>query len=195
MIKANPVRNIKILREENKISNGAKILVVDNDKDMCWLIASILREEGYCVDNVYDGESALLKINYHYYEILVLDYKLSGLSGLSILEKARQINSSNETIMISAFGNESVRVKARELGAYAFLDKPFHIDRLKKTVKKALIEQRKRCANEANSRKVASPTGWRSCCTPDEHLGSSGFCGGTNSSSPKNRHPVHIGAS
>ncbi len=63
--------------------------MVDNDKDMCWLIAAILREEGYSVDNAYDGESALLKINQHHYEILVLDYKLSGLSGLTILEKAR----------------------------------------------------------------------------------------------------------
>lgn len=163
----------------------AKILVVDNDKDMCWLIASILREEGYCVDNVYDGESALLKINHHHYEIIVLDYKLSGLSGLSILEKARQINSSNETIMISAFGDESVRAKTRELGAYAFLDKPFHIDRLKKTVKKALIKQKRMCPNEANSHKLDS-------CSLDEHFSSSGFCSGTNNSSSKDGHSVHI---
>jgi len=166
----------------------AKILVVDNDKDMCWLIASILREEGYSVDNAYDGESAFLKINQHNYEILVLDYKLSGLSGLSILEKARQINPSNETIMISAFGNESVRAKAKELGAYAFLDKPFNIDRLKKTVKKALTEQRRRCTNEANLHKL-HPRG-----SPDEHLSSSGFCSGADSGSIKDRHPVHIGA-
>ncbi len=167
----------------------AKILVVDNDKDMCWLIASILREEGYSVDNAYDGESALLKINQHNYEILVLDYKLSGLSGLSILEKARQIDPSNETIMISAFGNESVRAKAKELGAYTFLDKPFNIDRLKKTVKKALTKQSRRCVNETNLHKLHSR------CSPNEHLSSSGFCSGTNSGSPKDRHPVHIGAS
>ncbi|MFH1691771.1 MAG: response regulator [Candidatus Omnitrophota bacterium] len=109
----------------------------------------------HSVDNVYDGEAALLKISHHCYEILILDYRLSGLSGLSILENSRQINPSNEAIMISAFGNESVRAKAKELGAYAFLDKPFHIDRLKKTVKKALIEQKRRCANEANLHKVA----------------------------------------
>jgi len=172
-----------------------KILVVDNDKDMCWLIASILREEGYSVDNAYDGESALLKINQYHYEILVLDYKLSGLSGLSILEKARQINPSNETIMISAFGNESVRAKAKELEVYAFLDKPFNIDRLKKTVKKALTKQRRRCVNETNLHKVAClPAGRHSRCSPNEHLSSSSFCSGTNSGSPKDRHPVHIGA-
>ncbi len=162
--------------------------MVDNDKDMCWLIASILREEGYSVDNAYDGESALLKINQHHYEILVLDYKLSGLSGLSILENARRISPSNETIMISAFGNESVRAKAKELGAYAFLDKPFNIDRLKITVKKALAKQR-RCVNETNLHKLHSR------CSPNEHLSSSGFCStGADSGESKDRHPVHIGA-
>lgn len=166
----------------------AKILVVDNDKDMCWLIASILREEGYSVDNAYDGESAFLKINQHNYEILVLDYKLSGLSGLSILERVNQINPSNETIMISAFGNQAVRTKAKELGAYAFLDKPFNIDRLKKMVKKALTKQRRRCVNETNLHKLHSRS------SPDEHISPSGFCSGANSSSSKDRHPVHIGA-
>ncbi len=135
----------------------AKILVVDNDKDMCRLIVSILREEGYSVDNAYDGESALLQINRHHYGILVLDYKLSGLSGLSILENARRISPSNETIMISAFGNESVRAKAKELGVYAFLDKPFNIDRLKKTVKRALIKQRTRCINDHFSSSILEP--------------------------------------
>ena len=166
----------------------AKILVVDNDKDMCWLIASILREEGYLVDNAYDGESAFLKINQHHYEILVLDYKLSGLSGLSILEKARQINPSNETIMVSAFGNESVRTKAKELGAYAFLDKPFNIDRLKKTVKKALTKQRRKCVNETNLHKLHSR------CSPNVVYSSSSFCSGADSGCPKDRHSVHIGA-
>jgi len=127
-----------------------KILVVDNDKDMCWLIASILKEKGLCVDIAYNVKSALAKINRHQYEVMVLDYKLSGMSGLTVLEKTHQIKPPIVTIMISAFGNESVRLKARELGAYAFLDKPFNINRLKRMVKKALTEQKKRCVSKAN---------------------------------------------
>ncbi len=50
-----------------------KILVVDNDKGMCWLIAAILREEGLCVDITHDVKSALAKINHHQYEVMVLD--------------------------------------------------------------------------------------------------------------------------
>ena len=127
-----------------------KILVVDNDRDMCWLIASILEEEDLYVDIAYDVKSALVKINHYQYEVMILDYKLSGLSGLTVLEKTHQIKPSIVTIMISAFGNEFVRLKAKELGAYAFLDKPFNIDGLKRMVKKALAEQKKRCINEAS---------------------------------------------
>lgn len=168
-----------------------KILVVDDDKDMRWLIASILREEGLCVDITYDVTSALSKISHHQYEAMVLDYKLSGMSGLSILEKAYQVKPPIVTIMISAFGNDSVKAKAKELGAYAFLDKPFNIDRLKRTVKKALTEQKRRCLNEANGHSKHSRF------SSDEHFSFAGFGSASSSSTngSKDRYPIHIGAS
>jgi len=153
-----------------------KILVVDNDRDMCWLIASILKEENLYVDMAYDVKSALVKINRYKYEVMILDYKLSGMSGLTILEKAHQIKSPIITIMISAFGDEYVRVKAKELGAYAFLDKPFNIDGLKKIVKKALTEKKRKYINEA-SRNIKL-----SCSVYSEHFGSSSFCSREGSS-------------
>ena len=69
---------------------------------------------------------------------MILDYKLSGMSGLAVLEKAREMRPSMTTVMISGYGNEVVRRRAQELGAYAFLDKPFDIKELIKVVKKAL---------------------------------------------------------
>jgi DNA-binding NtrC family response regulator len=173
-----------------KILNGKiKVLVVDNDKDMSWLIARILKEEGFKVDITHSVESALEKIAKHPYHLIVLDYKLSGKSGLFVLDKTHQISPSTVTIMISAFGNAAVKEKAKEFGAYAFLDKPFNIDRLKKMVKKALTEQKRRCADVTNWQKLHSHS------TPGGHLSSSGFCStGADSGSPKDRHPVHIGA-
>lgn len=172
-----------------------KILVVDNDKDMSWLIARILKEENFKVDIVHSVEPALQKIAKHSYNLIVLDYKLAGKSGLFVLDKTHQINSSTVTIMISAFGSPAVREKAKEFGAYAFLDKPFNIDRLKKTVKRALTEQRRRCTNEANLCKLpALPAGRHARSSSNERLSSSSFCSGTNSGTPKDKHPVHIGA-
>jgi len=105
----------------------ARILVVDDDKDICQLISEILQEETYEVNISYNGEDALSKIKENSYDLVILDYKLFGISGLVVLEKARQARPFLKVIMISAFGDDSTKVKAKELGACDFIDKPFNI--------------------------------------------------------------------
>jgi len=119
----------------------ARILVVDDDKDMCHLISEILREESYEVNISYNGEDALSKIKENSYDLVILDYKLFGISGIGVLEKARQVKPLIKVIMISAFGNDSTKAKAKELGAFDFIDKPFDIKRFIQTVQDILIQQ------------------------------------------------------
>ena len=107
----------------------AKILVVDDDLDMCQIISDILKEEGYSVHCSYNGEDALMKIKKNHYDLIVLDYILNEMSGLMVLEKALQMRPSLRIMMISAFGNKSVKARARGLGASDFLDKPFDLKR------------------------------------------------------------------
>ena len=113
-------------------------MVVDNDRDMCRVISDVLKQAGIKVNIAYDGESALAKVKKQPYDLMLLDYKLPGISGLTVLEKTRQVRPNLKTIMISAFGDDSTRTRAKELGAYAFLDKPFNIEGLVKVVRKAL---------------------------------------------------------
>jgi len=115
-----------------------RVLVVDDNRDLGELTSEILKERGFRVNIAFDGVSALAKIKQEPYDLIILDYRLPGISGLTVLEKTRQIRPNLKTIMISAFGSESTRVRAKELGAYAFLDKPFDIDGLVKVIKKAL---------------------------------------------------------
>jgi len=119
----------------------ARIIIVDDDKDMCQLISEILREESYEVNISYNGEDALSKIKENSYDLVILDYKLFGISGLVALEKARQIKPLIKVIMISAFGNDYTKAKARELGAFDFIDKPFDIEILTQKVKDILIKK------------------------------------------------------
>jgi len=119
----------------------AKILVVDDNPDMCKIIFDILKEAGHSVDCSYSGEDALIKIKKNRYGLVVLDYKLSGISGLVVLEKALQRIPSLKVIMISAFGSDSTKARARELGAFDFIDKPFDIKRFIQAVQDILIQQ------------------------------------------------------
>ncbi|MEW5767340.1 MAG: response regulator [bacterium] len=119
-----------------------KVLVVDNDRDMCQVVSDILKEEGYNVSIAHDGETALDRLKKHRFDAMILDYKLSGISGLTVLEKAHQIRPSIQTIMISAYGTSSTKARAKELGAYDFLDKPFDIKKVVRIVKNALAKKK-----------------------------------------------------
>lgn len=115
-----------------------KVMLVENDRDMCGIIRDILKEEGYFVSVAHSGEVALSRIKREHFDLMILDYKLSGISGLTVLERLREIKPLMKVIMMSAFSNEAVKRKARELRAYTFLDKPFSIKKVAAVVKKAL---------------------------------------------------------
>ena len=119
----------------------AKILVVDNNLDMCQIISDILKEEGYSVNSSYNGEDALMKIKKNHYDLIVLDYKLNGISGLVIIEKALQMIPSLKVMMISAFGDKPIKVRARKLGVRDFLDKPFDLNRFIQVVQGILTRE------------------------------------------------------
>jgi DNA-binding NtrC family response regulator len=114
-----------------------KILVVEDDRDMCSMISSILKEEGYKVDKAYDAGGAIKKIKAKCYDLIILDYKLPDMDGIKVLEDVRCTNPSLKVIMISAYGSPSIRSMAKKLGVYQFLDKPFDLNRFIKVVKMA----------------------------------------------------------
>lgn len=114
------------------------ILVVDDNEDMAEVISEVLREEGYMVHVSYDGLSAIDAINNQRYDLMILDYKLSDMSGLDVLEAAGRLTPAPATVMISAYGNEEIKLRAREMGALDFFDKPFDVNVLVKSVKKTL---------------------------------------------------------
>jgi DNA-binding NtrC family response regulator len=117
-----------------------KILVVDDDKDMCGMISTILEEEGYRIDKAYNGKQAIEKISTKGYDLTILDYKLPDMDGIDVLKEVHKARPSLKTIMISAYGSPSVRSMAKKLGVYRFLDKPFDLNRLVQVVRKALAK-------------------------------------------------------
>ncbi len=107
-----------------------KILVVDDDKDLCDLISDIISNEGYSVLNAYDANMAISIIIANKIDVMIIDNKLSGASGINVIEQSKFLNPGLKTIMISAFGNTNTKLRAKDLGVYDFLDKPFDINEL-----------------------------------------------------------------
>ena len=127
--------------KEESHTNLDKILVVDDERDICRMISNILKEEGYKVDKAYNGGQAIKKIKARGYNLMILDYKLPDMDGINVLKEVRRIKPSLKVIMISAYGSPSIKSMAKKLGAYRFLDKPFDLDRLVRVVKDALTEK------------------------------------------------------
>lgn len=129
-------------------SSRPRILVVEDDNDLSWLIKTILEQENFSVERFHSSEGALAKLKTHQYELIISDYRLSTMSGLAFLEEFRKSDFLQPVIMISAYGDITVKARARELGAYAFLDKPFYIEELVKLIKQALKGHSRRCLDE-----------------------------------------------
>jgi len=125
----------------NMKKHEKKILVVDDDKDLCNLISDIISEEGYIVQKAYDAKTAISKILEENIDVMIIDNKLSGSSGINVIEQSKFLNPGLKTIMISAYGNTNTKLRARDLGVYDFLDKPFDIKDLKNTVSELIFNK------------------------------------------------------
>jgi two-component system, NtrC family, response regulator AtoC len=111
-----------------------KVLAVDDQDDMRWLLAHLLRERGFEVLTAEDGEETLERVKREAPQVVLLDLKIPRLDGMQVLEKIRAIDSEVPVIVITAYGDIPSAVKAMKLGAYDFLTKPFNNEDLLFTV-------------------------------------------------------------
>src|ERR1035437_8297543 len=115
-----------------------KILVVDDEPEICWLLSRILGEDGYQVRTAKTGNEALAKIEKEQPDLIFLDVKLPGQDGMAVLQKIKESKSKQLVIMLTAHEDVRTAVEAMKLGAYDCLIKPLPNDRLKIIVRHAL---------------------------------------------------------
>jgi CheY-like chemotaxis protein len=123
-----------------------RVLVADDDPDLRQVIAEALRAEGFEVIEAESGPQLLDLIGPTLmgkpggppFELVVSDYRMPGISGMSVLGGLRQFDGRLPFIMITAFGDPVTHAEARRLGATAVLDKPFEMRRLIELVRESL---------------------------------------------------------
>lgn len=115
-----------------------RILVLDDEKEICALFARIIDSDKYAVDVSHSSWEALERIIDHDYGVIFLDVNLPGLSGLEILRYCKQHLPHVEVIMMSGAVDAKTIVKCVKDGAFDFLQKPLDASVIRRTVDKAL---------------------------------------------------------
>ncbi len=120
----------------------AQILVVDDEKKMGILIEGTLKDAGYSVRTVTNGEEALKLLKKNAYDVVITDLKMEPVDGMAVLKRAKELNESTEVIMMTAYATAKSAVEAMKAGATDYIIKPFALDELKLLVDKIVEKQK-----------------------------------------------------
>lgn len=118
----------------------AKILVVDDEKNILNTMKAILQDEGHVVYTVQNGKDALQFVKSNKGDVVFLDVWLPDIDGMEVLQQIKQLQNDIAVIMISGHGSIDIAVKSTRLGAFDFLEKPPSMERVITSLNNA-IEQ------------------------------------------------------
>ncbi|MCK4358937.1 MAG: response regulator [Candidatus Cloacimonetes bacterium] len=111
-----------------------RILIIDDDKNLCKILSKLLEREGYTTESVYSGNEALEILFKKHYDFMIVDYNLPDISGMDILQWIVKHKPTVGRIMISAYGNDIIKSDVLRQNTL-FFDKPFNNQLLINTIK------------------------------------------------------------
>ncbi|MFH2218721.1 MAG: sigma-54 dependent transcriptional regulator [Pseudomonadota bacterium] len=121
--------------------SGTKILIVDDELVMRESLGGWLERDGHDIDTAASGQEALDKLKASRFDILLVDIKMEGLSGLDVLRYVKDDDPDVAVVMITAYGSISTAIEAMKNGAYDYLLKPFDPDALGVLIDKIVEHQ------------------------------------------------------
>lgn len=126
--------------------NGKHLLIVDDEANLCRVLAAVFKAEGYIVTTASAGRLALDKLRDGQVDLILLDLMMPDMTGIQFLQGAGELGLDIPTVMMTAYGSVKTAVEAMKLGAVDYVTKPFDQEELKLVVQSAL--ERKRLADE-----------------------------------------------
>ncbi len=115
-----------------------RILIVDDEKNMRWVLGEALKSDGFEVLEAVNGKEALDAVAEQPPDIMVLDHRMPAPDGMEVLQRVRANGHTFPIIMLTAHGNVQTAVEAMKAGANEYLTKPFDLEELKLAIDKAL---------------------------------------------------------
>jgi two-component system response regulator (stage 0 sporulation protein F) len=118
-----------------------KILIVDDAGPVVVLCVNVLQALGYAVKGANRGEAAVELLRKETFDLMVLDYKMPGMTGFEVFQQARTLRPGMAVVLVTGHGTAEIINEATRLGFSAILLKPFTSDELRGTVEKVLADR------------------------------------------------------
>ena len=115
-----------------------RMLVVDDEKSMREFLEIMLTKEGYEVHTAANGKEALSLARKDLFDLAILDIRMPKMDGIETLRHLKEISPDTLVLMITAYASTDTAIQAMKEGAYDYITKPFKIEEIKMTIKKAL---------------------------------------------------------
>ena len=121
--------------------SSTKILIVDDELIMRESLGGWLERDGYAIQTAPSGEDALEKLKETRFDILLVDIKMEGISGLDVLRHVKENDPDVAVVMITAYGSIPTAIEAMKNGAYDYMLKPFDPNELGVLIEKIIRYQ------------------------------------------------------
>jgi len=125
-----------------------KILIVDDEARILLLLQSLLKANGYETVTAKDGSSALDAIKTDDFDLVISDLRMAPMDGLTLFKEIKALQPTLPVILLTAYASVETAIEALKNGAFDYLSKPFKVDEMLDTVKRA-IESSKNAAAAA----------------------------------------------
>ena len=125
------------------MSQEIEVLILDDESIVCERLRDFLEKKGMSVETFTDSRRALDRLDEKNFDVVVTDIKMEGPDGIDVLTSVKQKTTGSEVILITGYGSmESLR-DAQTVGAFAYVHKPFKVEDLYKSIKKAASRARR----------------------------------------------------
>ena len=126
-----------------------RILIIDDNSDICLLLERFLSKQGYKTASVLKGEDGLAMLRKETFGLVICDFKLPDIDGLEMLRRIKVLNPTTAVIIITGYSDVRIAVQAVKYGAYDYVTKPLYPDEILYTIKGAF---------ERRAQAIAQPT-------------------------------------
>jgi response regulator RpfG family c-di-GMP phosphodiesterase len=131
------------------------ILIVDDDPGLRKTLQDILRLKGYNALPCPNGAEAINNVRNGEYHLALIDLKLEDMPGLEVMQELKQITPEIECIVLTGFASQASAIEAINLGAYSYVQKPYDMENLLVTIRRALERQQSRLALKNRTQEIS----------------------------------------